>query len=82
MSLIEFTETRAFEIDYGHDVEEEISKLTAVIRRYPLISCSFPVRWLAIKLLEQDREVQTRLLNLEGGRGCAYSCPDQRPSFG
>jgi ferrous iron transport protein B len=67
MSLIEFTETRAFEIDYGHDVEKEISKLNAVIRRYPLISCSFPVRWLAIKLLEQDREVQTRLLNLEGG---------------
>jgi ferrous iron transport protein B len=67
MSLIEFTETRAFEIDYGHDVEEEISKLNAVISRYPLVSCSFPLRWLAIKLLEQDHEVQTRLLNLEGG---------------
>ncbi len=67
MSLTEFTETRAFEIDYGHDVEEAISKLDAVIRGYPVITDSFPVRWLAIKLLEEDHEVQKRLLALEGG---------------
>jgi hypothetical protein len=67
MRLTEFTETRAFEIDYGHDVEEAISKLDAVIRRYPVITDSFPVRWLAIKLLEEDHEVQKRLLAFEGG---------------
>ncbi|NCF65656.1 MAG: ferrous iron transport protein B [Chloroflexi bacterium] len=67
MSLLERTEVRGFTIDYGPDLEEEIEKLGQEIARYPRISHSFPKRWLAIKLLEQDREIQQRLLKVEGG---------------
>ena len=67
MSLHEVDKVRGFSIDYGPNIEEEIARLGMEITRYPQISHSFPRRWLAIKLLEQDREVQQKLLALEGG---------------
>ncbi len=67
MSLLETTTVSGFSIDYGPDLEEAMAKLGQEISRYPQICETFPKRWLAIKLLEQDREIQQRLLALEGG---------------
>ena len=67
MSLLEITQVSNFSIDYGPDIEEEIDRLGEEIARYPQICASFPKRWLAIKLFEQDREIQQKLLTIDGG---------------
>jgi ferrous iron transport protein B len=43
-------------IQYGHDVEAEIGKLEQIISSNSLAQ-SYPPRWLAVKLLEDDREI-------------------------
>ncbi len=56
-----------FALDYGQDIEAEIERLGGEIGRYPAISDKFPARWLAIKLLEQDSDIQQQLLIIPGG---------------
>ena len=67
MSLLERPRVRSFSIDYGHDIEEEITRLGWEIARYPEINRTYPKRWLAIKMLEQDHDVQQQLLLIDGG---------------
>ncbi|MCL5995469.1 MAG: ferrous iron transport protein B [Chloroflexi bacterium] len=62
-----YTRRQGFVVDYGRDVEEEIVRLQNEIDRHPSICQRFPSRWLAIKLLEQDAELEERLHKLEGG---------------
>ena len=59
--------TAPFEIDYGSALEAEIQCLEAAISASSTIHQHFPTRWLAVKLLEQDREVRTRIIGLTGG---------------
>lgn len=69
MSTIETTllETQNFKIDYGAELEAEIKHLQNEITRHVGIADQFPLRWLAIKLLEEDQDIQIKLLALEGG---------------
>ncbi len=50
------TPVNAVNLQYGHDVEEEIAKLENLISGNSLAG-SYSPRWLAIKLLEDDREI-------------------------
>ena len=43
-------------LKYGHDVEEEIAKVEKLVSGNPLAD-SYSPRWLAVKLLEEDKEV-------------------------
>lgn len=43
-------------MQYGHDVEAEIGKLEQIISGNSLAQ-NYPPRWLAVKLLEDDREI-------------------------
>lgn len=54
-------------INYGRQLEHEIGHLTQVVATQPTIVAHFPARWLAIKLLEEDREMMLRLSGLQGG---------------
>ncbi|HUM70995.1 MAG TPA: ferrous iron transport protein B [Chloroflexota bacterium] len=54
-------------LDYGRDLEAEITRLCQIIGQYPAIGQLYPARWLALKLLEQDHELQTALLTVPGG---------------
>jgi ferrous iron transport protein B len=56
-----------FRIDYGEELEAEISHLQNEITSRSAIANQFPHRWLAIKLLEEDRDIQIKLLALEDG---------------
>jgi ferrous iron transport protein B len=56
-------------VNYGRLLEKEIRLLESEISAYPAIQQQFPTRWLAIKLLEQDSDIQNRLLTLPGGPG-------------
>ena len=42
---------------YGSELEEHLTELEALISRDEELSRRFPPRWLAIKLLEEDKEV-------------------------
>ncbi len=46
----------AINLQYGHDVEAEIAKLEKLISGNSLAG-SYSPRWLAVKLLEDDREI-------------------------
>lgn len=54
-------------IDYGRHLEQEISRLTQLVTAQRTIAAHFPARWLAIKLLEEDREIMLRVSGLQGG---------------
>ncbi len=56
-----------FKIDYGDEIETEIDHLKDEIARHPKIKEKYPPRWVAIKLLEEDRDIQIKLLALNGG---------------
>jgi ferrous iron transport protein B len=62
-----YTQRDGFSIDYGREAEEEIVRLQENINRHTNIESQFPSRWLAIKLLEGDHDIQTRLKELKGG---------------
>lgn len=60
---------RPFSIDYGAKIEAAIVEVTEALRN--LTNVKFPMRWLAVKLLENDAEVQASLLKIEGGSAVA-----------
>ncbi len=49
-------EAGGIQIKYGHDLEEEITKLEKVVSNNSLAQ-SYSPRWLAVKLLEEDKEI-------------------------
>ncbi|MBC8507301.1 MAG: ferrous iron transport protein B [Anaerolineales bacterium] len=69
MSIIEtaLQKKLSFKIDYGEELEEQINQLVDEIAQRPVIAEQFPHRWLAIKLLEEDRDIQIKLLALKDG---------------
>lgn len=48
-------------VDYGNLVEIEIQKIEKLIKRDTELSLKYPPRWLAIKLLEKDRDVEEKV---------------------
>ena len=53
-------------IEYGREVEEELTKLEKVIANNPL-SQKYSPRWLAVKLLEEDEEIIKKFEEVEVG---------------
>jgi ferrous iron transport protein B len=58
---------QVFSIDYGREIEDEISRLVGLIKAAPAVDSMLPTRWLAIKLLEADEDITIRLQGLKGG---------------
>jgi len=54
-------------VDYGREVEEEIARLQEVIEKIPALTARYSSRWLAIKLLEEDKEIIPKVEAVEGG---------------
>lgn len=52
------------EVDYGPDVEPAIANLTDAIEKMGIIK--YPVRWLAVKLLENDSDAIAKVRAMEG----------------
>jgi len=48
-------------IEYGKDIENEISKIESSIGREVSLSDQYDTRWLAVKLLEGDRDVLEKI---------------------
>jgi small GTP-binding protein len=60
------TEARGVRIEYGRDVEGEISRLEEAISESPLAS-RYPPKWLAVKLIEGDEEVIKKFEEVKSG---------------
>ena len=54
-------------VQYGHDVEAEITKLEKLVSGNPLAK-SYSPRWLAVKLLEGDEEIIRKVRRAEVGQ--------------
>lgn len=65
--MIATTKATRFEIEYGNEIEAELGKLEAAIKAHPSIANNFEPRWLAIKLLEGETDILSRVKDLEGG---------------
>ena len=67
-AAVEVAESRRapFHLDYGPDVESEIAHLQDELATVPAIRNTWPSRWLAIKLLEDDADVAGKIEALAG----------------
>ncbi len=48
-------------IDYGKEIEDEIGKIESLLKKESKLSGKYPLRWLAVKLLENDQDVWTKV---------------------
>lgn len=54
-------EKKEVKLHYGHELEEHIGELEAIISSDEELSRQYAPRWLAIKLLEEDEEVLQKI---------------------
>ena len=50
--------SRHIHIDYGTEVEEELKKIQTEIRKDPELTKIYSTRWLSVKLLEHDKQME------------------------
>ncbi len=51
-------------VDYGHEVETEVEHLAGILATQTALVKQYPARWLAVKLIEADKEVVHRVREL------------------
>jgi ferrous iron transport protein B len=56
----------SLKINYGPEVEEELSRLESIIWSHAQLSTNFPARWLAVKLLEEDEDIHKQVKKYPG----------------
>ncbi len=61
------TTSPRFQLDYGGKLEREISRLIAAFDEIKFDTAKYPQRWLAIKLLEADTDILTRVQAMPNG---------------
>lgn len=54
-------------VDYGADIEEEITRLQTIIEENDEIVSTYDTRWLIIKLLEEDAILCEKIVEMAGG---------------
>ncbi len=60
-----------FKLDYGNKLEGEIADLIEAFERHDFAPGRYPRRWLAIKLLETDAEILSRVQSMPNGQKIA-----------
>ncbi|MFT3891912.1 MAG: ferrous iron transport protein B [Anaerolineales bacterium] len=61
------TTSPLFQLDYGSKFEREIAKLIAAFEEIQFDTGKYPQRWLAIKLLEADSDILSRVQSMPNG---------------
>ena len=54
-------------LDYGPEIEGEITNIQQSIAAFPVLAEAFSSRWLAVRLLEGDADIAARIEALPGG---------------
>lgn len=50
-------------VDYGNEIQDEILRISEIIKKDAILSEKLPVRWVAIKLLENDQRTIENIKN-------------------
>jgi ferrous iron transport protein B len=68
-------ELKPLKVRYGKEIEERLDKIEGIIReRLPELSAKYPTRWIAIKLLERDEDIEKKVRsNQNGGEALEYT---------
>ncbi len=66
IELVENGKRKKVEIKYGEEIEKEISNIASVIEKEEIPTFNFNLRWVALKLLEQDSDVISVLKKAAG----------------
>ena len=61
------TTNTLFTLDYGGKIEREIAKLMAAFEEIQFDTGRYPKRWLALKLLEADADIFSRISKMPNG---------------
>ncbi|MFQ6068216.1 MAG: ferrous iron transport protein B [Candidatus Bathyarchaeia archaeon] len=62
VNTIEKGEVFPTKIKYGEEIEERIQELSKVIEKFKL---PYPARWIAIKLLERDEQIESKIRQID-----------------
>jgi ferrous iron transport protein B len=54
IDVVEKKEPLPYAVSYGHEIEEDVQALAAIIAKDPSFQEKYPPRWCAVKLLEKD----------------------------
>ncbi|RLB88667.1 MAG: ferrous iron transport protein B, partial [Deltaproteobacteria bacterium] len=52
-------------VNYGREIEAEIAKLQALLQEAGYLATKYDTRWMAVKLLENDRELRSEVQSAE-----------------
>ncbi|MEM3731588.1 MAG: ferrous iron transport protein B [Candidatus Bathyarchaeia archaeon] len=59
---------KPFKVRYGKEVEKRIKAIEKLVNdRLPQICSVYPARWVAVKLIERDNDVASKVKNYESG---------------
>lgn len=58
---------RVFRLNYGKDIESEIERLVSAMQRRETMLAHYPARYVALKLLEDDPAIVSRVTQLPDG---------------
>lgn len=64
-AAMKMNEPSPFTLDYGSEIESKITEITGALGT--LAAVKYPLRWLAIKLLENDHDVRSSIKLVPGG---------------
>lgn len=64
-SATENNTSQEFILDYGPEIEAQIQRITEALTTFT--ETKYPTRWLAIRLLENDKDVKDAVNKLKGG---------------
>lgn len=56
---------QAYLINYGREIEEELAKIESLIKTTGSVTGKYDARWLAVKLLENDKELRAQVASPE-----------------
>ena len=71
------TQPVSFKVDYGDDVEEAISSVSSSIESSHLPMNGYCSRWLALKLLEGEKDIAQRVRSMQGGQAVVQRAEDE-----
>jgi len=62
-------ELKPLRVRYGKEVEERLDNIESIVReKLPELSAKYPARWIAIKLLERDEDIETKVRSNQNGK--------------
>ena len=62
-------ELKPLRVRYGKEVEERLDNIESIVReKLPELSAKYLARWIAIKLLERDEDIETKVRSNQNGK--------------